>query len=542
MKQQFLDYFDRKGLAARLPQVEVLEQLAKNWNNKKYFIISAPTGVGKTHLALSIAEACNNAYTLTATKQLQDQYVQTSSNIVTIYGKGNYQCNIDPIFSCDAAPCLGDQFLKARCCSNNGCEYYNQKRLALAAQNTLTNYLFFLYSIHCGMLQDVDEQMWKKRDVLIIDEGHLIDSALIGFAETEISIQQLIAEYGICNPTMVWTDDREHNDELIAVIHHEVAEKCADYREKLTYLFNKSKDTQRKTILAEVKKINAKLYMLDKILQVLKLYASTPASDWVLSPDFPSNVLKMSPLYAHFLFKEYLEQTAEKFIFMSATIINPKLFCRELGIPFEQTCFIDVDSPFNPEKAPVNALPICKMNFAEIKNNMPTIIEAVKTIMAAHENQKGIIHTGNYQITQGIFKGVDKNSKRRLLGRDMYNAEKGINNQDLIKMHVGSSDPTVLISPSMHTGVDLYDDLARFQIIVKLPFLSLGDGRVKRKSDIDGDWYINQMFLTLLQSSGRSIRSENDWAETYILDASFKYFFNKYKKNLPKWFIDRVYF
>jgi Rad3-related DNA helicase len=132
--------------------------------------------------------------------------------------------------------------------------------------------------------------------------------------------------------------------------------------------------------------------------------------------------------------------------------------------------------------------------------------------------------------------------KDRLIGRDMYNADKGINNQDLMKMHASTSKPTVLISPSMHTGVDLYDDLSRFQIIVKLPFLSLGDGRIKIKSDLDGDWYINQMFLTVLQSSGRSIRSENDWAETYILDASFKYFFDRYKKNLPKWFKDRVVF
>jgi hypothetical protein len=42
MLEKFKEYFTRKGLTARSPQLEVLEQLAANWD-KKYFIISAPT-------------------------------------------------------------------------------------------------------------------------------------------------------------------------------------------------------------------------------------------------------------------------------------------------------------------------------------------------------------------------------------------------------------------------------------------------------------------------------------------------------------------
>jgi hypothetical protein len=42
MLDKFNDYFNRKGLSARAPQKEVLEQLAQNWD-KKYFIVSAPT-------------------------------------------------------------------------------------------------------------------------------------------------------------------------------------------------------------------------------------------------------------------------------------------------------------------------------------------------------------------------------------------------------------------------------------------------------------------------------------------------------------------
>ena len=43
MLDKFLDYFDKRNLTPRSAQVEVLEQLSKQWEAKKYIIISAPT-------------------------------------------------------------------------------------------------------------------------------------------------------------------------------------------------------------------------------------------------------------------------------------------------------------------------------------------------------------------------------------------------------------------------------------------------------------------------------------------------------------------
>jgi ATP-dependent DNA helicase DinG len=44
----------------------------------------------------------------------------------------------------------------------------------------------------------------------------------------------------------------------------------------------------------------------------------------------------------------------------------------------------------------------------------------------------------------------------------------------------------------------------------------------------------------LVQASGRSIRSKEDWAKTYILDSAFGYFVNKNRNILPDWFIQAV--
>jgi Rad3-related DNA helicase len=44
----------------------------------------------------------------------------------------------------------------------------------------------------------------------------------------------------------------------------------------------------------------------------------------------------------------------------------------------------------------------------------------------------------------------------------------------------------------------------------------------------------------LVQGYGRSIRSKDDWATTYILDGAFGYFLSKNRKILPDWFLQAI--
>jgi len=53
--------------------------------------------------------------------------------------------------------------------------------------------------------------------------------------------------------------------------------------------------------------------------------------------------------------------------------------------------------------------------------------------------------------------------------------------EEVIKFHETSPHPTVLISPSMMEGVDLADDMSRFQILCKVPFPYLGDAAIKKR-------------------------------------------------------------
>ncbi len=135
-----------------------------------------------------------------------------------------------------------------------------------------------------------------------------------------------------------------------------------------------------------------------------------------------------------------------------------------------------------------------------------------------------------------IKENISQTNKRRLLVTDPE-----IQRDEVITEHIEAKKPTVLISPSLHLGLDLKDDLSRFQIITKVPYLSLGYRWINEKRQRNEGWYRWQTALKLVQGYGRSIRSKEDWATTYILDAAFGYFVSKNMSILPDWFSQAIY-
>ena len=166
-----------------------------------------------------------------------------------------------------------------------------------------------------------------------------------------------------------------------------------------------------------------------------------------------------------------------------------------------------------------------------MKKFLPKIISNIQDICEHHKGEKGIIHTQNNTITGELSKV--------LVGDRYLYRQPGVVNEEILSKHTLSKDPTVLISPSMSHGVDLKDDLARFQIIVKAPFLPTKDVRIERLMKDDYDWYVNKMLCSLIQSCGRGIRSKKDHCVTYILDANIAHNILNNKHKLPNYFLNR---
>jgi len=93
----------------------------------------------------------------------------------------------------------------------------------------------------------------------------------------------------------------------------------------------------------------------------------------------------------------------------------------------------------------------------------------------------------------------------------------------------------------MTEGLDLKGDLSRIQIITKVPYPFL-DPYNRTRMDRDPKWYQLQTALTLVQATGRSVRSEDDYALTVILDSDFQRFLSQNQDILPAWWLDSIEF
>lgn len=226
---------------------------------------------------------------------------------------------------------------------------------------------------------------------------------------------------------------------------------------------------------------------------------------------------------------------ANKVVLMSATIINYKAFCQSLGIDPNEAVFIDVESTFPKENRPIVKAYVGRMNINNLPSLLPQIVDHIKKIMDFHGTQKGIIHLPSYRLGSDIFMMIGDKYRSRILF-----PKNSLEIPTMLNRHQTSERPTILMSPSMAEGVDLKDDLSRFQIITKMPYPSMGDKVVKARMSKDPIWYPYTTALKLIQSYGRSVRSETDKAATYVLDAALEDVIQRNKGALPKWFMEAI--
>jgi ATP-dependent DNA helicase DinG len=73
-----------------------------------------------------------------------------------------------------------------------------------------------------------------------------------------------------------------------------------------------------------------------------------------------------------------------------------------------------------------------------------------------------------------------------------------------------------------------------------VPYPDLGDRWINEKRKKNGQWYIWQTALRLVQSYGRSVRSKEDSAIIYVLDSTFGKFVRRDKNILPDWFTQAI--
>ncbi|MGB6532925.1 MAG: helicase C-terminal domain-containing protein, partial [Candidatus Nitrosopolaris sp.] len=355
------------------------------------------------------------------------------------------------------------------------------------------------------------------RDLLILDEAHLLETELVRFRGISISRKR-------------W---KKYIPDLKIENHGYDIRGWVDFLVRLKQTMSLFVNMLNEELLVEATQDIDKLELgIDSIV--------SNATNWIVSEvkkeDREVAKVELKPLDVSPHCKDVF-QKCNKTLMMSATILDSRTFCKCVGLEDDDVKFIRVGSDFPLQNRPIYPLATAYLNYESLHKEEVkiSIAKNIDVIMTHHKDDKGIIHTTSYEQLNFIKESISQTNKRRLLVTDPE-----IQRDEVITEHIEAKKPTVLISTSLHLGLDLKDDLSRFQIITKVPYLSLGDRWINEKRQRNEGWYRWQTALKLVQGYGRSIRSKEDWAVTYVLDAAFGWFVSKNKHILPDWFTQAI--
>lgn len=542
-----MSFFPEKGgKSPREGQRVAFKESEKAFNTgKKFLIIRAPTGTGKSFIGMTLAGATSDvnpkfkelavsrnlfawdeesgtypfqrealalprfgASILTVSKVLQDQYVDDfSDRIMSFKGKSNYRCAVDANFDCSFAPCTFDNTIKKNCQASKLCPYYfEQENSAMSKCNALNYSVFFNLPEHVAA-----------RQLLVFDEASELEKELVSAFSIELDTKFLRETCGVIvrKPSDPKRMGGWVNDTATALTEAmQVAKK--------KFTDSGKKDRVQMTKYKYMDQLNAKLSRINEDLN---------STEFVVSEEADGRIIKIQPIYVGHIFRRVTKQSSH-IVLMSATIIDVKEYAKNIGLKEDEYEFIDIPSTFDPAKSPIRLGKKMFLSQKNLQEKLPDIRDMIQRILLAHPNEKGLIHSHTMKITEYLQENL---GARRCLFRT---ADK--KNEEILIEHIQTKAPTVLVSPSMTHGVDLKGDLAKFQIIIKAPFAPLGDPRIARLAKENPQWYKDQMLSTVIQACGRGSRNETDECITYIIDGVLSSSLEEARDILPPDFVARM--
>ena len=405
---------------------------------------------------------------------------------------------------------------------SQSCSYYLQKYEALVSKHSLWNYHAFFQIMKFNKKLFAD---YLDRKVSVFDEAHKIEDQIIQFVGFDIFAGQ-VDECNL-NPEKYDFTDLDSMIKLTDDIAYSYADKIKNIKESPVFQNNPDYELISKLERRYDKAAQAKI---DIISDKDNFVVNDPIRD--LNGIF--RTISVKPIDVSKFAKTFFE--TEYQIFMSATI-DKNTFCENMGFEKDDVAFVDTPkSPFPIDHRSIDLLNIKRLSYGSTEDDEIEVIKTIDRILDEHSTVRGLILTSSIPRCQKILRYLSPKNTRRI--RICHSKNKDGKTQDeVISEH--ASDPTgVLLSSSLWEGVDLKDDLSRFQIIAKVPYPNYKEKRTKAKMAKFPTWYTSQTLTKLLQGFGRSIRSDDDWAKTYVLDSAVNNVFFKAQQMIPKAYHD----
>lgn len=540
----------------------------------KFIFLEAPTGFGKSAVAVTLARFFGSSHLCTSTKDLQNQYSRDFSYLYEVKGRNNFQCIVKEDMgineNCDYGPCLKDDdydcLYKTRLSDYEvkfegtiyenidinkyalkkyhdkakqhsqliridwkPCIYYHQKWISMKSSHTIYNYKYFLSDLFFS-------SGINKRKLLILDEAHTLESEVSSFKNFTINKEYINRFF----PKLILPENKPFDIETYTEFCLELRKRFTEYIDSAESLIeNTSAKNKKENDSTDKNLIDAIAY--EKNLSMFLEDLKSNKDNWLVTNVVKSDrdnktiKIKIEPLEVSNYFADIFDKGTISLL-MSATILSKENLCKSIGLENDMVKFIRVEeSEFSIEHRPIYLMNVAWLNARTMNESLPIISRVIDNLLSVHKNDKGIIHTTSYSQLQFIKNNLSKENSSRLIESN----PKMDRNETILK-HFQSTKPTVLISPSMYLGVDLKDDLSRFQIIVKVPYPDLTDKKISVLKQRNPKWYEWNTILRLVQAYGRSVRNSDDYANTYILDSNISYLLKNGKDMIPKWFSEAI--
>jgi len=297
-------------------------------SGKRYFILEAGTGVGKSAIASTVAsyvekhilpgeETSVGSNILTTQKLLQEQYRRDFPHINSLMSSSNYQCTYHQKQSCNESRKMlqttdrNDPFFK-KCAFK--CVYKQAKDKYINDPHGVTNFSYFLTETrYSGKI--------PKKSLLVIDEAHNAPEELSRFIEVTFSDRFSKSFIGLELPKKItpgmfvkWVKD-EYYPKLVNKVKefNRGLEKFASIKSRMQG--------------GEFTKLSRQIEILtgheQKVLSFISLYDK---ENWIMTEvpaeDRSSRKIEFKPIDIAPYAEDYLYKMGKFVLLMSATIVD----------------------------------------------------------------------------------------------------------------------------------------------------------------------------------------------------------------------------
>jgi Rad3-related DNA helicase len=495
-------------------------------------LVRAPTGSGKSLLARAIAgcartveeadprQATGAYYTTPQVSQLDDVASdELLSDLQVIRGKSNYTCILPgehdtPV---NRAPCVRQKGFD--CTVRHRCPYFSDRAAASSRDIAAMTLAYFM--------QTAGSEVFRKRDVVVIDEAHGLAEWAEMYATIEITPRRVPVWDEVSVPNVRDADDP--------------VERTVRFAEALAGVCEREKDD----LIAKPELTPEGVAHRDR-LQELKGELDWFVDDyrdpqspttWVVDqPEGEGSAITVKPLDP----EKYLHHTVwdrgNRFALLSATILDKAAFCRSVGLDPDDVALVDVGHTFPVENRPLYEVTQGKMTYEHRDETLPDVARLLVRLMARHPDEKGLVHCHSYGIQERLAERLAEfgvGARVRTHDRENRDAE--------LEAWKAAPDPELLLSVKMEEALDLEGDLCRWQVLCKAPYLNTSDSRVSRRLE-EGQWawYHRTALRTVIQACGRVVRAPDDHGHTYVADSSLLDLFERARSDTPDWFADQI--